>query len=125
MLPAAQALVARHREDGHVCAIITATNRFVTGPIAAAFGVEHLIATEAEERGGEFTGGDHVRSERDQARGGREKERVQHAARGEQFPNGEDGEGEPDAPADAAEGSLGGAVHAETSREAGIMPRSW
>ncbi|MFZ5555725.1 MAG: HAD family hydrolase [Pseudomonadota bacterium] len=56
MLPAAQALVARHREDGHVCAIITATNRFVTGPIAAAFGVEHLIATEAEERGGEFTG---------------------------------------------------------------------
>mgnify|MGYP005852138239 CR=1 FL=1 len=56
MTPAAQALVDRHRDDGHVCAIITATNRFITGPIAAAFGVEHLIATEPEERAGEFTG---------------------------------------------------------------------
>lgn len=56
MSPAAQALVDRHRGEGHVCAIITATNRFITGPIAAAFGVEHLIATEAEERDGEFTG---------------------------------------------------------------------
>ncbi|HSO08347.1 MAG TPA: HAD family hydrolase [Pelomicrobium sp.] len=56
MTPAAQALVDRHRREGHVCAIVTATNRFVTGPIAAAFGVEHLIATEPEERDGEFTG---------------------------------------------------------------------
>lgn len=56
MTPAAQALVERHRREGHLCAIVTATNRFVTGPIAAAFGVEHLIATEPEERDGEFTG---------------------------------------------------------------------
>jgi HAD superfamily hydrolase (TIGR01490 family) len=50
----ARELVERHRGD--LRAIITATNSFVTGPIATAFGVEHLIATEPEERDGEFTG---------------------------------------------------------------------
>ena len=39
-----------------VCAIITATNSFVTAPIAREFGIEHLIATEPEQRNGEFTG---------------------------------------------------------------------
>jgi len=52
----AQELVARHRAAGDVCVIITATNSFVTAPIARAFGVEHLIATEPEQRDGEFTG---------------------------------------------------------------------
>ncbi len=56
MTAPAQELVARHRAAGDVCVIITATNSFVTAPIARAFGVEHLIATEPEERGGEFTG---------------------------------------------------------------------
>jgi HAD superfamily hydrolase (TIGR01490 family) len=51
----ARALVERHR--GEVCIIITATNSFVTAPIARAFGIEHLIATEPEIRNGEFTGG--------------------------------------------------------------------
>jgi len=41
-------LVRRHRDDGDLVAIITATNRFVTGPIAEEFGVEHLIAAEPE-----------------------------------------------------------------------------
>ena len=50
----ARELVERHRGD--LRAIITATNSFVTGPIATEFGVEHLIATEPEERDGEFTG---------------------------------------------------------------------
>jgi HAD superfamily hydrolase (TIGR01490 family) len=50
----ARALVERHRDD--LCVIITATNSFVTGPIAAEFGVEHLIATTPEEIGGRFTG---------------------------------------------------------------------
>jgi HAD superfamily hydrolase (TIGR01490 family) len=54
---AARGLVARHRAAGDICAIITATNRFVTAPIAREFGVEHLIATEPEEKDGEFTGG--------------------------------------------------------------------
>jgi HAD superfamily hydrolase (TIGR01490 family) len=53
---AARDLVARHRAAGEVCAIVTATNSFVTGPIAREFGVEHLIATEPEQKDGEFTG---------------------------------------------------------------------
>ena len=53
---AAHDLVARHRAAGDVCVIITATNSFVTAPIAREFGVEHLIATEPEQQGGEFTG---------------------------------------------------------------------
>jgi HAD superfamily hydrolase (TIGR01490 family) len=51
----ARALVERHRGD--LCVIITATNSFVTAPIARAFGIEHLIATEPEVCNGEFTGG--------------------------------------------------------------------
>ncbi|MBI4938593.1 MAG: HAD family hydrolase [Nitrosomonadales bacterium] len=53
---AARDLVSRHRAAGDICAIITATNSFVTAPIAREFGVEHLIATEPEQQGGEFTG---------------------------------------------------------------------
>jgi len=36
--------------------IITATNSFVTGPIAERFGIPHLIATEPEQCNGRFTG---------------------------------------------------------------------
>lgn len=53
---AARALVESHRERGHELAIITATNRFLTAPIAEALRVEHLIATEPEELDGRFTG---------------------------------------------------------------------
>ncbi|WP_176343204.1 HAD family hydrolase, partial [Paraburkholderia bryophila] len=42
MLPAALELVRRHREAGDLCCIVTATNAFVTRPIADAFGVETL-----------------------------------------------------------------------------------
>ena len=52
----ARNLVRRHLEAGDLCAIITATNRFVTAPIAREFGVAHLIATEPEEKNGAFTG---------------------------------------------------------------------
>ena len=52
----ARALVNRHRAAGDTLAIITATNRFVTAPIAREFGIAHLIATEAEQVDGEFTG---------------------------------------------------------------------
>lgn len=52
---AARELIARHSGDMRV--IITATNRFVTGPIAEVLGIEHLVATEPEERDGCFTGG--------------------------------------------------------------------
>jgi len=50
----ARALVDKHRDEVRV--IITATNSFVTAPIACAFGIEHLIATEPEIRDGAFTG---------------------------------------------------------------------
>ncbi len=56
VLPRARALVDRHRDRGDLCAIVTATNRFVTEPIARIFGVENLIATEPEVMDGEFTG---------------------------------------------------------------------
>jgi len=42
----ARQLVEQHQSAGHICAVVTATNSFVTRPIAHAFGVEHLIATE-------------------------------------------------------------------------------
>ena len=51
MLPQAVALVNSHRDAGDLCVIITATNEFITQPIAAAFGVEHLIATRLEQTG--------------------------------------------------------------------------
>jgi HAD superfamily hydrolase (TIGR01490 family) len=54
---AARNLVERHRGADNLCAIVTATNSFVTAPIAREFGVPHLIATEPEERYGRFTGG--------------------------------------------------------------------
>jgi HAD superfamily hydrolase (TIGR01490 family) len=52
----ARELVAKHRAAGDVCVVITATNSFVTAPIAREFGVEYLIATEPEHNNGEFTG---------------------------------------------------------------------
>lgn len=55
--PAALQLVQRHREAGDLIAIVTATNEFVTRPIAGLFGVEHLIATELErDAAGRATG---------------------------------------------------------------------
>ncbi|WP_375172276.1 HAD family hydrolase [Marinobacter sp.] len=56
MLPKAAALLDQHREQGHTLMIITATNRFVTEPIAAELGIEHLIATEPELVNGRYTG---------------------------------------------------------------------
>ena len=52
----ARSLVRGHLEQGDLCAVITATNSFITAPIAREFGVEHLIATEPESRDGRFTG---------------------------------------------------------------------
>ena len=54
--PAARTLVRRHLQAGELCAVITATNSFVTAPIAREFGIDHLIATEPERRNGRFTG---------------------------------------------------------------------
>lgn len=57
MTQKAQALVNQHKSAGDLCVVITATNSFVTRPIAAAYGVEHLIGTDPEMVNGEYTGG--------------------------------------------------------------------
>jgi HAD superfamily hydrolase (TIGR01490 family) len=49
-------LIARHKQDGDYCLIITATNSFITAPIAAAFGVDQLLATDLEMDGEHYTG---------------------------------------------------------------------
>ncbi|MEX2474589.1 HAD family hydrolase [Marinobacter sp.] len=49
-------LLDKHRAQGHTLMIITATNRFVTEPIAAILDIEHLIATEPELVNGRYTG---------------------------------------------------------------------
>ncbi|MHB1951085.1 MAG: histidinol-phosphatase [Acidiferrobacteraceae bacterium] len=54
--PPARALVEKHRARGDELVIVTATNRFITEPIAREFDIAHLIATEPEERDGRFTG---------------------------------------------------------------------
>ncbi|MCY7316588.1 MAG: HAD-IB family hydrolase [Rubrivivax sp.] len=46
VLPAARALVERHRAAGDELAIVTATNDFVTRPLAELFGISTLIATQ-------------------------------------------------------------------------------
>lgn len=56
MLPASTRLLAEHRDAGDHLLIITATNRFITGPIADALGVEDLLATELETVDGVYTG---------------------------------------------------------------------
>jgi len=52
----ARDLVKRHLDEADLVAVITATNSFVTGPIAREFGIPHLIATDPEEIDGHFTG---------------------------------------------------------------------
>ncbi len=59
MNAAGKKLVASHRAAGDICVIITATNSFVTAPVAHEYGVEFLIATEPEQKNGEFTGNVH------------------------------------------------------------------
>jgi HAD superfamily hydrolase (TIGR01490 family) len=49
-------LVQQHLAAGDLCAVVTATNSFVTAPIARAFGVPTLIATDPEYIAGRYTG---------------------------------------------------------------------
>ena len=57
MTDKAQALVDSHKAAGDLCVVITATNSFVTKPIATAYGIEHLIGSDPEMLNGEYTGG--------------------------------------------------------------------
>lgn len=56
ILPKAEALLAQHRKIGDFLLIITATNDFVTRPIAERLRVDHLLATTAEFVDGRYTG---------------------------------------------------------------------
>lgn len=56
ILAKGEALLAQHREAGDKLLIITATNRFVTAPIAARLGVDTLLATECGMQDGRYTG---------------------------------------------------------------------
>ncbi|RIX45175.1 MAG: HAD family hydrolase [Rhodocyclales bacterium GT-UBC] len=55
----ARDLVRQHLAAGDLCAIVTATNSFVTGPIARELGIPHLIGTvpAADLQSGAFAGG--------------------------------------------------------------------
>ena len=54
--PEALQLIARHRADGFILALVTGTNAFLTRAIADLFGIEHLLAVVPEEVDGKFTG---------------------------------------------------------------------
>lgn len=54
--PSAPALLERHRMAGDTLVIITATNAFITAPIAEMLGVDDLLATEPEVIDGRYTG---------------------------------------------------------------------
>lgn len=52
----ARDLVKHHQAQGHLCALVTATNSFVTGPIGRELAIPHLIATIPAQHNGRFTG---------------------------------------------------------------------
>jgi HAD superfamily hydrolase (TIGR01490 family) len=54
--PSRRALVQGHLEAGDLCAIVTATTRFVAEPFARLFGIAHLVATEPATDGSHYTG---------------------------------------------------------------------
>ena len=56
MLPAAQQLIEKHQAAGDTLLIITATNRFITEPIAKSLGIDNLLACEGEIVDGIYTG---------------------------------------------------------------------
>jgi len=56
LLPAAAALLKKHRDENDFLLIITATGRFITEPIARLLGVDDLLASEAEIVDGRYTG---------------------------------------------------------------------
>ena len=56
MLPRAIDLIAEHREQGHHLLVITATNEFITRPIARALGIDDILACRAEIIDGQYTG---------------------------------------------------------------------
>lgn len=56
LLSESTALLEHHKSQGHYTIIVTATNEFITAPIAKLLGVDTLLATELEQIDGHYTG---------------------------------------------------------------------
>lgn len=56
ILPKGLELIEQHRQQGDILLIITATNSFLTTPIAELLKIDHLIATDPEMLDGRYTG---------------------------------------------------------------------
>jgi HAD superfamily hydrolase (TIGR01490 family) len=56
LLPSATNLIAKHKAYGDTLMVITATNSFVTEPIASLYGINNLLATRPEYTNGKYTG---------------------------------------------------------------------
>ncbi len=54
--PEAEELVRRHREQGHVVAIVSGATRYIVKPLAESLGVKHYLYTRLETENGRFTG---------------------------------------------------------------------
>ena len=55
-LEKAQRFINQHKENGDTVLVITASNTFITSPIAKIYGINHLLATEPEFKDGRYTG---------------------------------------------------------------------
>ncbi|MDC3315401.1 HAD-IB family hydrolase [Candidatus Thioglobus sp.] len=55
-LEKAQRFINQHKENGDTVLVITASNTFITSPIAKMYGINHLLATEPEFKDGRYTG---------------------------------------------------------------------
>lgn len=53
---ASRKLIAKHQQQGHTLIVITATNHFITAPIAKELGITNILATNPEIVDGKFTG---------------------------------------------------------------------
>jgi HAD superfamily hydrolase (TIGR01490 family) len=50
------AALARHRDSGHLVAILTSSTPYVTEPLAKHLGIEHVLCTRLSVEGGRFVG---------------------------------------------------------------------
>jgi HAD superfamily hydrolase (TIGR01490 family) len=54
--PGARSAIERHRQEGHLLAVLSTSPTYVTRPIAEALGIDEVMSTQFEVKGGQFTG---------------------------------------------------------------------
>jgi HAD superfamily hydrolase (TIGR01490 family) len=54
--PGAHSAIERHRQEGHLLAVLSTSPTYVTRPIAEALGIDEVMSTQFEVKGGQFTG---------------------------------------------------------------------